>query len=40
MRWLGPYRVEIIFDNGTVKLKTIDDEETTVFTNGHRLRLS
>ena len=39
MRWLGPYRVETIFDNGIVKLKTNDDEETTVFSNGHRLRL-
>ena len=38
-RWVGPYRVEIVFDNGTVKLKSIDDEETIVFANGHHLRL-
>lgn len=34
-----PYRVETVSDNGTVELKTIDDEATTVFANGHRLRL-
>lgn len=38
-RWLGPYRVESVFDNGIVELKTIDDEATTVFANGHGLRL-
>ena len=31
--------METIFDNGTVELKTNDDEETTIFANGHRLRL-
>jgi hypothetical protein len=38
-RWLGPYKVDTIFDNGTVKLMTIDDAETPIFANGHRLRL-
>ena len=36
-RWLGPYRVESAFDNGTVERKTIDDEATMVLANGHRL---
>ena len=36
-RWLGPYRVEPVFDDGIVELKTIDDEATTVFANGHHL---
>ena len=31
--------MEIVFDNGIVELKTIDDEATTVLANGHRLRL-
>lgn len=39
IRWLGPYRVETVFDNGTIELNTIDDEDTTVFANGHHLRL-
>ena len=39
MRWLGPYRVETVFDNGTVELETIDDEATIVFENCHHLRL-
>ena len=38
-RWLGPYQVETVFDNGTVELKTIDDEATIIFANGHHLRL-
>ena len=38
-RWMWPYRVETVFDNGSVELKTIDDEYTIVFSNGHRLRL-
>jgi hypothetical protein len=38
-RWLGPYEVEIIFDNGTVKLTTIDDSQISLLVNGHRLRL-
>ena len=38
-RWLCPYRVEIVFGNGTVELKTIDDEETIIFANDHPLRL-
>lgn len=39
MRGLGRYRVETVFYNGTVELKTIDDEATTVFANGHHLQL-
>jgi hypothetical protein len=23
-RWLGPYEVEIVFDNGSIKIKTIE----------------
>jgi hypothetical protein len=38
-RWLGPYEVDTIFPNGTVRLLTIDDSKTPLLVNGHRLRL-
>ena len=38
-RWLGPYLVDRVFDNGTVRLVTIDENHTPLFVNGHRLRL-
>ena len=36
-RWLGPYRIDKVFDNGTVYLTTIDENQTPLFGNGHRL---
>eukprot|EP00253_Pinus_taeda_P006567 PITA_06567 len=38
-RWLGPYEVDDVFPNGTVRLLTIDDAKTPLLVNGHRLRL-
>jgi hypothetical protein len=38
-RWLGPYEVDTVFDNGTVKLTTIDGSQTSLFSNGHHLWL-
>ena len=38
-RWLGPYEVEQVFDNGSVRIPTIDDEKVSFLVNGHRLRL-
>jgi hypothetical protein len=38
-RWLGPYEVNTIFPNGTVRLLTIDDSKTPLLINGHRLCL-
>ena len=38
-RWLGPYEVVTMFDNGAVKIKTIDDEHVSFVVNGHRLKL-
>eukprot|EP00253_Pinus_taeda_P002703 PITA_02703 len=35
--WLGPYEIEEIFDNGAVKIKTIDQDPTSFVVNGHRL---
>lgn len=38
-RWLGPYEVDIVFDNGTINSVTIDSARTPLFANGHCLRL-
>jgi len=38
-RWLGPYEVDVVFPNGTVRLITIDDSRTPLLVNGYRLRL-
>ena len=38
-RWLGPYEVETVFDNGSVKIKTIDDSQQSFVVNGHRLKI-
>ena len=38
-RWMGPYEIETVFDNGAVKLTTIDYAHTSLLANGHRLRL-
>ena len=37
--WLGPYEIVEVYDNGSVKLQTIDDEARTFVVNGHRLKL-
>ena len=39
IRWMGPYLVDRVFDNGTVRLVTIDENRAPLFANGHRLRL-
>ena len=38
-RWLGPYEVEQVFDNGSVRICMIDEEKMSFLVNGHRLRL-
>ena len=38
-RWLSPYLLDRVFDNGTVRLVTIDENRVPLFANGHRLRL-
>eukprot|EP00253_Pinus_taeda_P008031 PITA_08031 len=37
--WMRPYEVDAMFDNGTVRLVTIDDTRTSFLVNGHRLKL-
>ena len=38
-RWLGPYKVDTVFDDGTVKLVTVDSAKMLLLANGHQLRL-
>lgn len=38
-RWLGPYEIEELFENGAIKIKTIDDQHISFLVNGHTLRL-
>jgi hypothetical protein len=38
-RLLGPYEVETIFYNGSVRIKTIDDSQNSFVVNGHRLKV-
>jgi hypothetical protein len=38
-RWLGPYKVDNVFPNGTVRLITIDGSNTQLHENGHLLHL-
>ena len=38
-RWMGPYEIETVFDNGTVNITTIDDSLTPLLANGHCLKL-
>ena len=36
---MGPYELVTYFDNGSVKIKTIDGSKVFFVVNGHRLRL-
>ena len=38
-RWLGPYQIDKVFDNGTICLVTVNENRTPFFANGQRLRL-
>lgn len=38
-RWLGPYEVVSVSENGAIKIKTIDDHNISFLVNGHRLKL-
>ncbi len=39
MRWLGPYQIIHVFENGIVQLTTIDDVPFKMLINGHQLKL-
>ena len=36
---MEPYIIDKVFDNGTVRLTTIDENQTPLFANGHQLQL-
>ena len=38
-RWLGPYEVDTIFDNGTIKLIEFDELQTSLLATVHHLQL-
>ena len=38
-RWLGPYVAKIFHDNGSVQIRTIDEEAIPLLVNGHRLKM-
>ena len=38
-RWLGPYTVEKCNDNGSILIRTIDEEDIPMLVNGHRLKI-
>jgi hypothetical protein len=38
-RWMGPYEIEIVYENGSIRIKTIDEQQTPLLVNGHRLRI-
>jgi hypothetical protein len=37
--WLGPYKVDTVYDNGSINMCTIDEDWITLMANVHRLRL-
>jgi hypothetical protein len=38
-RWMGPYKIDTVYDNGSIRIKTIDEQQTLVLVNGHQLRI-
>jgi hypothetical protein len=36
---MGPYEVDTVYDNGAVRIKTIDENQTSLVVNGHRLKV-
>lgn len=37
--WMGPYKIDEVFDNGTVRLVMIDDIHVSFIVNGRHLTL-
>ena len=38
-RWLGPYKVEKFNENGSVLIRTMDEEAIPMLVNGHHLKI-
>jgi hypothetical protein len=39
VRSMGPYEINIVYDNGSMKICTIDGDKTPLLVNGHQLHL-
>ena len=37
--WLGPYEIEEVFNNGVVRIRTIDEINVPLLVNGHQLKI-
>ena len=37
--WLGPYEIDEVFNNGAIRVNTIDEFQTPLIVNGHRLKV-
>jgi len=37
--WLGPNEIEKVFSNGAVRIRTINEHQTPLLVNGHRLKI-
>jgi hypothetical protein len=38
-RWMGPYEIDTIYDNGSIRINTIDEQQTPLLVNVHRLQV-
>jgi hypothetical protein len=36
-RWMATYEIDTIHDNGSIRIKKIDEQQTPLLMNGHRL---
>jgi hypothetical protein len=36
---MGPYEIDTVYDNGSIRIKKIDEQQTPLLVNGHRLRV-
>jgi hypothetical protein len=36
---MGPYEVDTVYENGAVRINTIDEKQTSLVVNGHRLKV-
>jgi hypothetical protein len=36
---MGPYEVDTFYENGAVRIKTIDEKHTSLVVNGHQLKV-
>jgi hypothetical protein len=37
--WMEPYEVDIVYENGAVRIKTINENQISLVVNGHRLKV-